>query len=483
MARIFISHASKDDAAVTEVSEWLKAQGFDDHFVDHIDISGGTSWDRELPKQMAQAEIVLLYVTRNWLASSECVAEYRASYYSNKVVIPLLIADSLSDLTDEMRDDLNRILSSIQGISITGFPPDDVTSSLLRGSLVLSSNTIKWARRKRILRRFSISVFCFLLALGGLSFYFRTYLGAYLETTRIALAFTPLSQDELSKAFSSISDLTTEDRIFRDCNSDVFCPDMIAIPSGQFRMGASDDFDPDPSEMPNHVVDVPSFAVSVTEITQAQWQACFVSTQLRETSRCKQAPAWQGDVNFPVDSISWQDAQIYVAWLNEQVSGAPNGPYRLLSEAEWEYAARGQTSATGIPEIYHWGDAFEDACAYANALNSEMLTISIDREGLECLGNPELAAPVASFKPNSFGLYDTAGNLAEWVQDCWHDTYHGRPEGAQAWTLSTEQNCERVIRGGSWAGDIDNLRSAARVKLRDDRFGFNIGFRIARDLE
>jgi formylglycine-generating enzyme required for sulfatase activity len=76
-----------------------------------------------------------------------------------------------------------------------------------------------------------------------------------------------------------------------------------------------------------------------------------------------------------------------------------------------------------------------------------------------------------------------AGNLAEWVEDCWHDTYSGRPEGAGPWTLSAERNCERVIRGGSWAGDINNLRVASRVKLRDDRFGFNIGFRIARDLQ
>jgi formylglycine-generating enzyme required for sulfatase activity len=166
------------------------------------------------------------------------------------------------------------------------------------------------------------------------------------------------------------------------------------------------------------------------------------------------------------------------------VAGTPDGPYRLLSEAEWEYAVRGLTSASEPHTIYPWGDQPEGGCEYANALDVNMPeTLAFERQGLNCPNSSVMATHVGSFKPNKFGLNDISGNLAEWVEDCWHESYHGRPTDASAWIKGADPNCERVIRGGSWAGELDHLRAASRVKLQDDLFGFNIGFRVARDLD
>ena len=109
-------------------------------------------------------------------------------------------------------------------------------------------------------------------------------------------------------------------------------------------------------------------------------------------------------------------------------------------------------------------------------------TLDINRGGVDCPNNPVFASDVGLFQANAFGLSDMAGNVAEWVEDCWHDSYHGRPTGAEAWVTGVEMPCDRVIRGGSWSGVTDNLRNAARSNLDPDLFGFNIGFRVARDL-
>ena len=317
---------------------------------------------------------------------------------------------------------------------------------------------------------------------AGSALYFRDYLGAFLEKHRISAAFNPFSASELADTFANISALAVAERRFRECESDNICPEMTVIPSGAFVMGAVDDFYAEPEELPNTSIEITrNFAVSTVEVTEAQWETCFMSTQIGDGPKCKEIPNWnQNGGSFPVDSVSWSDAHAYVDWLNIRVAGSEAGPYRLLSEAEWEYAAR-----AGTETVYFWGDRLlPGACEHANALNIRMPDIFvIPRQGIDCPNNPVLKGEVKTMKPNSFGLYDTSGNVAEWVQDCWHDDYTGRPTDSRAWENQLGLPCDRVIRGGSWFGLVDHLRPTSRLKLSEELFGFNVGFRVARDMD
>ncbi len=162
-------------------------------------------------------------------------------------------------------------------------------------------------------------------------------------------------------------------------------------------------------------------------------------------------------------NVSWEDAQAYVRWLNGKVrplltaSTGGDGPYRLPTEAEWEYAARAGTTAAR-----YWGD-------------------DIGRNNANCDGcGPRQSAqtlPTGSFRPNAFGLYDTAGNAAEWVEDCWNDNYRAAPKDGSAWT--TGQCRQRVLRGGSFGSRDAAIRSAARFRYDQDVRYYANGFRVA----
>ena len=153
-------------------------------------------------------------------------------------------------------------------------------------------------------------------------------------------------------------------------------------------------------------------------------------------------------------NVSWEDAQAYVAWLSRE-SGAR---YRLLSEAEWEYVAR-----AGSKTVYSWGN-------------------DIGRNRANCWGygsrwDREQTAPVGSFGANAFGLHDVHGNVWEWVEDCWNDSYAGAPADGTAWG---QGNCaSRVVRGGAWNDFRRNLRSANRYGYPTGYRGSSVGFRIA----
>jgi formylglycine-generating enzyme required for sulfatase activity/class 3 adenylate cyclase len=202
-------------------------------------------------------------------------------------------------------------------------------------------------------------------------------------------------------------------------------PEMVSIPGGTFTMGSDDD----PSEKPIHRVTIKSFAISKFPITVREWNACVAAKS------CSYAPTGKDDA--PVTNLSWIDAQQFVEWL----SHVTQKPFRLPTESEWEYAARGGTMSK-----FWWGDRLQAAMANCKGCNEPY----------------ESSQPlkVGSFKPNPFGLYDMGGNIHQWVSDCWHKNYLGAPLDGSAWV---DNDCpSHVIRSGSWKNDPSYVRPSSR---------------------
>jgi formylglycine-generating enzyme required for sulfatase activity len=200
-------------------------------------------------------------------------------------------------------------------------------------------------------------------------------------------------------------------------------------------------------------VAVERFAIGKYEVTFAEYGK-FAAASRREKPNDRD---W-GRGNRPVINVSWEDAKAYAEWLSKETEKH----YRLPSEAEWEYAAR-----AGSTTQYPWGDEIGRNRANCNGCGSRW--------------DAKSTAPVGSFAANAFGLFDTVGNVWEWVEDCWHESYEGSPKDGSAWISGGD--CElRVLRGGSWVINPSWSRSADRYRYgRGDRDG-SVGFRVAQDL-
>ena len=245
---------------------------------------------------------------------------------------------------------------------------------------------------------------------------------------------------------------------FKDCAD---CPEMVIVPAGTFLMGSPDSEERRVfSEGPQHQVTiVRPFAVGRFEVTFAEWDACTAE------GRCKKVrdPGW-GRGRQPVVNISWEDVtNEFLPWLSEKTGSA----YRLLSESEWEYAARaGTTTPFSTGMTISTGDADYDGTS----------TYGSGKKGV--FRQAPLA--VGSFAPNAFGLHDMHGNVAEWVADCYFDSYTGAPADGSART--GHPDCSRLLRGGSWFDAPRALRSAYRGHVfANSRFIYR-GFRVARAL-
>ena len=278
---------------------------------------------------------------------------------------------------------------------------------------------------------------------------------------------------------------------FRDCD---VCPQMVVVPAGTFTMGSpqseegrrfSDKAFSD-AEGPQHLVTIPaSFAVGVYEVTFAEWDACERAggcggDDFIRHSRDDMMEYYRAEGQHPILYVSWDDAQAYVSWLSERTGAR----YRLLSEAEWEYVAR-----AGTQTARYWGESASDQCRYANGydLTAYQAMDPVDREGRvapQCSDGFEDIAPVGSFAPNAFGLYDVLGNVAEWTQDCGSYLFvlGGYTDAPTDGTAAEDKDCDwRVIRGGSFSGSPAGLRSATRT-ARFPELPFATGFRVARTL-
>jgi formylglycine-generating enzyme required for sulfatase activity len=275
------------------------------------------------------------------------------------------------------------------------------------------------------------------------------------EYARLQPMFWALSQSPLTAQAEQA--LGPGDR-FRECAT---CPEMVVVPAGRFAMGSpADERGYQWNERPQHDVTIRQpFAAGRFEVTADEWEACVAHRSCSVTA----GGTWGESGRTPAVNLSWNEAKQYVAWL----SGVTGKPYRLLSESEWEYAAR-----AGTQTAYSWGDEVGDGNA------------SCWDCGGEWAGK---RAPVGSFAPNAFGFYDMHGNVWEWVEDCLNDNYDGAPTDGSAWTVDIKapqgRNCTyRISRGGAYNNDTLGLRSARRTYNSPEGRWNNIGFRVARTL-
>ncbi|WP_249209022.1 formylglycine-generating enzyme family protein [Magnetospirillum sulfuroxidans] len=219
------------------------------------------------------------------------------------------------------------------------------------------------------------------------------------------------------------------------------CPEMVAIPSGLGRLG--DDAAP-------FTVRVAAFALARTETSVGQWKACVAGGGCA----AKAGLRWPEDA-MPMTNVTFADAQAFAAWLSRRTGQH----YRLPSEAEWEYAARASSQS-----MFPWGGSMEEGMAVCQHCDPRF-----DRR----------PAPVGTMAANAWGLADMNGNVWEWTSDCWFPSHQDRPRDAIA---RIEPGCpKRTVKGGSWYYVPYQSRSASRVGEDARAFGYDIGFRVARD--
>ncbi len=291
-----------------------------------------------------------------------------------------------------------------------------------------------------------------LLAIAGIAALMSVIAGIYW------FIINPTPNDIVSTAdVKPINILPTAELKLKDIElTDDMLPEMVSIPSGSFTMGCVSGIDCNEDELPTRKVTVPAFSMSKYEVTFKQWDACHAD------GGCTHNPSdnGMGRGDRPVIKVSWNDTQQYVEWLSRRTGEN----YRLPSESEWEYAAR-----AGTETQYWWGDEInQDRMVWANC------------NGCGSQWDDKRTVPVNSevFISNPFGLFHTAGNVWEWAQDCYRDDYASAHSDGSAREFGS---CPaRVLRGGSWYGVPQTLRSADRYWKRLDSWDDNIGFRIAR---
>ena len=278
-----------------------------------------------------------------------------------------------------------------------------------------------------------------------------------------------------------------EGKKFRDCDE---CPEMVVVPAGTYLMGspASEEERADDEGPVHRVTFERPFAVGVYEVTRGEFgrfveetghvtgKKCHTyesdgffedETWKARSERGWKNPGFEQEKNEPVVCVNWVDAQAYVRWLSEETGQA----YRLLSEAEWEYVARGGTTTAR-----YWGESAAGQCRYANGADA-----STEFEWrVSCDDGHARTAPAGNYAANGYGVYDVLGNVWEWTADCWNAGYGGAPVDGRAW--ESGECGRRVLRGGSWDGDPGFLRSALRNRLTTGfRYSYLV-FRLARTL-
>jgi formylglycine-generating enzyme required for sulfatase activity len=299
--------------------------------------------------------------------------------------------------------------------------------------------------------------------------------------TESASAPPPTVPVQAKRSNQTIAEMTTGE-VFTDCDD---CPEMIVVPAGDFLMGSPEsEQERNEDEGLERKVSIPRpLAIGRTEVTRGQFARFETETGYRADGGCRawnatksawehqQDKSWR-DPGFPQTDqhpavcVNWPDAKAYVEWLAEKTGKK----YRLLSEAEWEYAAR-----AGEQTVRYWGERFDpEGCKYANIADATAKkTHEEDRPYAECDDRHAFTAQVGSYEANKFGFRDMIGNAWEWTQDCWKN--HGAPE-----RRIDRRYCDIVVRGGSWQTHPRMSRAAGRIWESPGNRDNSVGLRVAR---
>jgi formylglycine-generating enzyme required for sulfatase activity len=490
-ARVFISYSRKDMAFANRLDAALKARGFEP-LIDRTEIYAFEDWWKRIVALIGRADTVVFVLSPDAVASKVALNEVAHAASLNKRFAPIVcrqvedsaVPEPLRRLNfiffdhpsrfeasaDKLAEALQTDIGWIRQHTEFGESARRWTAAGRPGprGLLLRSPVLEDAERwikshprgapeptkdirafvdesrraatRRKLRTLGMVGLITALAITGLAaWWYQNRLSEY------AYWRTDVRGHVLSMAQERA--LKPKD-VFKEC---VECPEMVVVPAGWFMMGAVEtEPDPSPWKLPQHKVTIlRSFAVSKFELTFDEWDACAAHGDCDP----RVIDGGFGRGRQPAVNVSWKDAQQYVAWLS-RITGQN---YRLLSEAEYEYAAR-----AGSQTAYPWGNALGQG-------NAECADC-----GSEWDGKP---APVGTFPSNQFGLYDMIGNVNEWVQDCFNENYDGAPMDGSSWT--TGECANRVERGGSFRAYTNILTSASRqydyINSKTDNLGFRVG--------
>lgn len=465
-AQIFISYRRGDVRAVAaRIRDRLASHfGSGSVFMDVEDLVAGQRFDQMLEQKLAASNVLLWIVGPRWLELLKERAAADGDYVRRELsvalergipILPVLVDGASLPSPDQLP-------SEMQGLTL--FQKQDVSHEYFGRDMdaltAAISSLVPAARRRRAAKTWRIAA-ALTACLGALAIASVIWAPAFWGSLATPRPSHPeASEREASGKPAHIGWLETSNiaeggktsgddtrqpgRVFRDC-PDV-CPELVVLGPGSFVMGDAVGREPN-DEKPAHRVTIgQAFAVSRTEITFDDWDACV------SDGGCRHKPdADWGRGKNPVVRVSWLDVvQQYIPWLSRK-SGVT---YRLLTEAEREYAAQGGEGAR-----FPTGD-------------------SIDRQ--QARFSDRRTALVASYPANSFGLFDLAGNVWEWVADCYNETYSGVPVDGSA--AREEERCLRVMRGGGWDSPTADLRTSKRQWARDDIRSNAVGFRVARPL-
>jgi len=494
-ARIFISYSRKDMDFADRLDGALKARSFEP-LIDRTEIYSFEDWWKRIQALIGQADTIIFVLSPDAVDSDICRREVAFAASLNKRFAPIVyrpvniskVPTELSRLNfisfedgsnfdrnaDQLEDALSTNIEWIRkhtefgelarrwedaekprGLLVRSPTLEEAEDWIARQPrrapspteatrvfIIESRKAENFARARARRTRIAVSALALMLIGAGVGWWKQDWLKEQYQWRVVMVASVLTPEQEWA--------LRDRDE-FSECKKG--CPTMVVIPAGKFMMGSpeSDNFE---SESPQHEVTIAEpIAVGKTEVTFAEWDTCVTA------GACQKAPdSSSGHDVRPVINVSWDDAKQYVAWLS-RITGKK---YRLLTEAEWEYAARASSTTT-----YSWGDEIGKGNANCAGCDSQW--------------DSKQTAPVGSFRPNAFGLYDMHGNVWEWVEDIWHDNYQNAPPDGSTWSKDPDDS-QRIIRGGSWLADPGSLRAAYRNKLSAGTRTSLIGFRLARTL-
>jgi formylglycine-generating enzyme required for sulfatase activity len=511
-ARIFISYSRKDMAFVDRLEPALKARGFEP-LIDRADIYAFENWWKRIQALIGQADTIVFVLSPDAVKSEVALKEVAYAASLNKRFAPIVwqraedaaVPGPLRELNfiffddpaefdvkadalaEGLRTDIGWIRrhtefgEAARHWDDSGRPsglllrppmldraeawialrPDDAPLPTAGTETFIFESRKAEVAAKRRNRILNAALYTALLGIiiGLIGWINQDYIYAQWKLLAVTRPFMEGKVKPYVLALAAERALKPKDT-FRECavaqDADL-CPVMVVVTAGSFMMGSPPgEAGHEANEAPQHAVTIAkTFAVAKFQLTFDEWDTCV---DYGDCPRGASDAGW-GRGQRPAIGVSWDDGQRYVTWLSKMTGKS----YRLLSEAEYEYAER-----AGTKTAFFWGDEVGEGNANCNSCGTPF--------------DNHDDAPVGSFAANTFGLYDMEGNVWEWVEDCYHPDYDGAPTDGSAWSADCPDDRSRVERGGGKNSPPRMIRSAARLGAATDARRASLGFRVARTL-